>query len=418
MKKIILNISNKNISRIKVMFCSLMILELNGFVSHLLGMNESLGAYIFSGMLVVFFIVALWRMFFIQEKQEIKSFYYPALVLLAVFTVSFISANFIFIKPLSDWLPSLYAFVPIFTFYFLYVLKCNGKEVALSFVIISALVSLLLFIDQLVNISFLDDYQRMSSFFDFGSRRIVLLKNEVVLGFVFLVSFLINTELNTNKFRLVFALTAFVFFVQVIVMESRMGFLAMAVAVLSLMLMRGLTLKVMRLYILAAIAVFFVFPFVFKDQIIALSQMTAADDGANISIRVESTLHFYHLFLETYGVGLGSMSSTGLVNNVLNLTEENNIVDIGAFSSLFQFGVAGFVLWVFLTYKCLSCFYHHYNRSNKNDPYSAAVFSFLIAFTISLLPLSFFTSSWCIGLGGVLLYFLWIFIMQGMREPR
>jgi hypothetical protein len=407
MKKITLNVS-----RIKVMFCALVILELNGFVSHLIGLNKSLGAYIFSGILVVFFIAALWRMFFIQEKQEIKSFYYPTLVFLAVFTVSFISANFIFIKPLSDWLPSLYAFVPIFTFYFLYVLKCNEKEVALSFIIISALVSLLLFIDQLVNISFLDDYQRMSSFFDFGSRRIVLLKNEVILGFVFLVSFLINTELNTNKFRLVFALTAFVFFVQVIVMESRMGFLAMAVAVLSLMLMRGLTLNVMRLYILAAIAVFFVFPFVFKDQIIALTRMSAAEDGANISIRVESTLHFYHLFLETYGVGLGSMSSTGLVNNVLNLTEENNIVDIGAFSSLFQFGVVGFALWVFLTFKCLSCFYRYYNKSNKIDPYSAAVFSFLIAFTISLLPLSFFTSSWCIGLGGVLLYYLWIFTMQ------
>jgi hypothetical protein len=80
--------------------------------------------------------------------------------------------------------------------------------------------------------------------------------------------------------------------------------------------------------------------------------------------------------------------------------------------------VLGFILWVSLTFKCLSCFKRHFNRSGRTDPYSAAAFSFLIAFTFSLLPLSFFTSSWTIGLGGILLYFMWVFNMQEMSTHR
>ena len=395
-----------------------MILELDGFVSHLIGMNGYYGAYAFSGMLIVFFVVAFYQMCFLRNMQEIKVFYYPVLVFVIIFVVSFISANFIFIKSTSDWMPSLYAFIPIFTFYFLYVFKYSVSEISSSFIAVSVLVSLLLFIDQITSLSFLDNYQRKSTFFDFGSRRIVLLKNEVILGFVFLASLFVTAKLTKKKMLMVIAATGFVFLIQALVMESRMGFLAMATAILSLMLMKGLTAKVLKLYALAVIVVLFIFPFVFKYQILALTQITTVDDEANISIRIESTLHFYQLFLESYGVGLGSMSPTGLINNVLNLTEENNIADVGAFSSLFQFGVIGFFLWVFLTFKCLSYFYRHYKKSNRSDPYSVAVFSFLVAFTFTLLPLSFFTSAWCIGLGGFLLYFMWIFTMEEISEPQ
>ena len=55
------------------------------------------------------------------------------------------------------------------------------------------------------------------------------------------------------------------FLVQAFIMESRMGFLAMAVACLILMYIKGLTLKVLRLYVVGFSLVLFIFPVVFSQ---------------------------------------------------------------------------------------------------------------------------------------------------------
>lgn len=405
-----------NPSSLKIALLCLVIFETDGLITKLIGFDTVLGSWLFSLSMIFFLFLSLLR--FAKEKQfrEIKSFYYPLVAFFVFFIVSFISGNFIFVKPMKDWLTSLYVFAPIFIFYFLYFFKYTSKEVIWSFVSVALLISILLIIDRISNLSFLDEYQRRSAFFSLDVRRIVLLKSEVIFGFVAVMSLLItgNQSKKENNFLLFTA--GLLFFVQALIMESRMGFLAMGVAALTLMYIKGLTIKVFRLYLLGFLVVIFIFPIVFSEQIEGLLNMSMHDSESNISIRFETVEHFYHAYIESRGLGIGSMSSNGLTNNILHSGEHNNIVDAGAYSSLFQFGPFGLLIWVVFTFQSMKTYFRYYRKTNNTDPYSAASFAFVMSFTLSLLPLSFFTSSWCISIGGVLLYLMWLFRTEMMDD--
>ncbi|MEP0357622.1 O-antigen ligase family protein [Paraglaciecola sp.] len=278
----------------------------------------------------------------------------------------------------------------------------------MSLIIVAVTVSLLLVADQYFRFSFLDQYQRRSAFFMLEGRRIVLLKNEVIFGFIATVSLIINNKKGVLSNKFLLGITAMLFLVQAMIMESRMGFLAMGVACLTLLMLKGLTKKTFSLLTIAVVIIFTVFPIIFSKHIESLGNMTAHDDESNISIRFESTEHFYEIFKESYGLGFGTMSRTSESNNVLN-QPPYNVVDIGAFSTLFQFGPLGLIMWIVFTLKSLVVFKRYYIKSSRTDPYSVAAFAFILGFTLSLLPLSFFTASWCIGMGGILLYLTWYY---------
>jgi hypothetical protein len=316
------------------------------------------------------------------------------------------SAVFLLPKPLMDWLPSLYIFMPIFIFYFLYVLNYKAREVAISVALVSIIVALLLQFDRLSNLSILDDYERVSTFFFEDKRRIVLLKNEVIFGFSIFISLFLAETRSKNIWL---GLGLMLFLVQALIMESRMGFLAMFVASVALLYLRGMSKKILRIYVVAAFSVVVAFPIVFENYIGRLSEMSLFDRESNISVRIESIAYYYDLYIENYGMGFGMMSPSGSTNNVLYTGVKYNLADTGFFSALFQFGPLGLILWGWFTYRVLTISYRYYKKSSNGEPYSAAVFSFLIGFTISLLPLSFFTQSWCINTGGLILYMVWYY---------
>lgn len=407
--------SNKP-SYFKIALFCLVIFETDGLIAKLIGLDSVLGAWLFAFSMISFLLLSLIKLAKEKHFFEIKSFYYPLFAFFIFFIVSFISGNFIFVKPVKDWLPSLYLFAPIFIFYFLYFFKYTSKEIIGSFIIVAISISILLIIDRISNLPFLDEYQRRSAFFSLDIRRIVILKNEVILGFVAVMSLLItgNRSKTENKFLLLAA--GLLFLVQALIMESRMGFLAMGVATLTLMYMKGLTRKVLQLYLFGFLVVIFIFPIVFSKQIEGLWNMSLHDSESNISIRFETVEHFYHAYIESHGLGIGSMSSNGLMNNILHSGEHNNIVDAGAYSSLFQFGPFGLLVWITFTFQTMKTYFRYYRKTNNTDPYSAASFAFVMSFTLSLLPLSFFTSSWCIAIGGVLLYLLWFFQTEMMNN--
>ncbi len=403
-------------SYLKVFLMCLVVFESDGLITKLIGFDTVLGGWLFAFSMICFLFLALFQLVRDKEFCEIKSFYYPILAFFVFFVVSFFSGNFIFVKPVKDWLPSLYIFIPIFMFYFLYFFKYTSKEIVWSYIWVAISISTLLIIDRISNFSFLDEYQRRSAFFSLDIRRIVLLKNEVIFGFVAVVSLFITGNRGSKENRVLIIIAGLLFLVQAFIMESRMGFLAMGVACLTLMYIKGLTQKVFRSYIMGFLAVVFVFPIVFSEYIEGLSNMSFNDSASNISIRFETVSHFYGAYIQSGGLGIGSMSSNGAVNNILHSEEHNNIVDAGAISSLLQFGLLGLLVWVVFTYQSLKTYLQYYNESKKTDPYSAATFAFLMSFTLSLWPLSFFTASWCISIGGVLLYFMWLFRTEMMNS--
>lgn len=410
--------SKDKFSLFKVLLLCLVIYESDGLVSRFLGLDAVLSSWAYAGAMVLFTVIAFFLLVNDKSGRELNIFFYPILIFAVFIFVSLISAGFLYIKPIKDWLPSLYQFTPIFVFYFLYLFKYNCREIALGLIVVSISVSMLLLYDQFSQLEFLNEYMRRSAFFSMDGRRIVLLKNEVIFGFVTIVSIIITGKEKLHKNKLLIALALFVFLVQAFIMESRLGFLAMVLASIVLLYLKGVTSKTLQLCSGSLLAILLIFPSVFNRHIDSLSQMSINDSTSNISIRFETVEHYYKLYLDSYGLGFGAMSANSKNSNVLNMAEHYNIVDSGAFSALFQFGPLGLIAWVFLTIQCLKIYKKYYYTTNKVDPYSASVFAFLIAFTFSPLPLSFFTSSWCINVGGILLYLAWFYRMQMLSNIK
>jgi hypothetical protein len=139
------------------------IFQSDNFISNLLGLSASYGGWIYSVILIFFFLMSFTSVFIQGKVSASLIFYYPLAVFGVVFFVSMFSAAFIFEKPIMDWLPSLYIYIPIFIFYFLHVLNYKMEEVVLSIVFTSILVSIMLVIDQYSELSILDYYVRKST---------------------------------------------------------------------------------------------------------------------------------------------------------------------------------------------------------------------------------------------------------------
>lgn len=394
----------------KVVLTTLLILESDGLVSGFFGFSQVTSSWFYSALicmatLIVFFLVFIKKTF----VQNIL-FFLPIIACIIFIFVSTISALLVFPKPIMDWLPSLYLFAPICIFYLLYLLDVGPKVIQNSFIIVSIIVTALVVFDKVQYLEFLDPYTRRSVFFSLDVRRVVILKNEVIFGTLILIAHSLCSNIST-KTRIVSLFTAItIFTVQTMVMESRMGVLAMVVGVLALLFVSRIGNRtfigiILVLFLSAAFGLA-----VFEEHIDKIVKMDIYDEGSNVLIRYETVIHYYNIFLRSDGWGIGQMSPSGVINNVLNYDERLNIADAGFISSLFQFGPLGFLIWVVYTSMCTRESLRHH-RVFEN-PLSASVFAFFMGFTISVLPISFFTSSWCIALGGIFLYLTWTFRLE------
>ncbi len=399
--------STERISSIKIGALVFLIFQSESFVSHLLGLNVNVGRWLYAGLMLFSVYLMLIKRLKTGVPVVGKLFYFPAIVFTIFFIISANSAFFLFPKPLKDWLPSLYIFMSIFIFYFLYVFNYSITEVVMSIAIVSILVAILLITDKITNLSILDEYQRISTFFFDGKRRIVILKNEIVFGFIIFVSLYISGEKIIRYPKVWLILAAILFLVQTFIMESRMAFMAMGVGFISLLQLKGFTKKVSKIYVVSLVLAIVVFPFVFAEYIDRLSKMSLFDDQSNIFIRYLTISYYFDLFIQSNWFGIGMMSRNASVNNILQSTFFN-IADAGLFSALFMFGLPGLCIWGWGTFRSIHVFKKYNEIKKKKDAFSAAMYAFLMSMTISILPLSIFTQSWCINTGGIVLYLAWL----------
>lgn len=398
----------QKVSVFNVSLTILLILESDRLITSIIGLDKVLASWLYSALIFVSFFCALAKLALKNKFKESKYFYYPIIVFAVIFIVSAISATVIFPKPTTDWLPSLYTFAPLFIFYAFYLLDIQERELSITFISIAIIVSTLLIIDRIQPIDFLNDYFRPSSFID-EKRRIVILKNEVIFGIIALLSLIICGKMSLIKRQALIAIALLLFLTQVLVMESRLGLIAIFVASVMLLYLNGLSKKVFATICVSSVLGSILIPTIFDQYIEKLMSMSVDDKSSNIGIRIDSVEHAFKIYLESYGLGVGSMSPTGVINNILTSDPRYNIADTGAFSTLAQFGPFGLYIWIFLTVKCLKSFKQRFFESKKTSYFSAASYALLMGFTVSVLPLSFFTQSWNITMGGVLLYLLWIY---------
>lgn len=404
----IIPIKKETFSILKIALIIILILESDAMLTTIIGADKILMRWAYAALMLGSLLLTICMQIFLIKKKQNIYFYYPMLIFLVVFVVSAGSAFFIFPKPIGDWLPSLYSYAPIFIFYFFFLINAKEKEIAIAFIATALIISALLLSDRFVNFTFLNEYQRMSSFFGQGARRIVLLKNEVIFGLVILVSLIIFGRQKTATRAILITAAISLFIVQTLIMESRLAFLAIAVAFCSLLYIGGISKKILGVCFVGMIGAVIIIPTVFAEHIDKMMGMSIGDDSSNIGVRVESVTYLFNLYAESNGWGVGMMSPTGTINNVLNPGTTFNVADTGFFSSLGQFGIFGFLLWLTLTLKCFSIFKKKFNNSNKTNYVAAAAYACLMSFTISPLPLSLFTQAWNITMGGTLLYLAWL----------
>lgn len=391
----------------KIILLALLLMESDGLLSSALSVDRNLARWAYAGAMAGCFFLCIIQLIVKWRLKAKRAFYYPVVVFATILIISAGSAAYVFPKPISDWLFSLYEFLPLFIFYAFLLLKVNEHEIASSFILLALGVSALLLVDRFHHLAFLDGFTRGSVFFD-DVRRVVVLKNEVIFGAVLLAAKWIGGQVPRSLRSATAVALAFLVLVQSFIMETRLGFAALAVAIVVLLYVNSWSRRVIRIAVLGACVVILVGPVIFHQHIQKLSTMSIHDDTSNISVRIEATKHYAEVYRESRGWGMGAMSATAETNNVLKRDPRYNIVDIGAFAALFQFGVPGLLLWVWLTLKCIRRFTAWFHASSKQNFVASGALAFTLGFTISVLPLSFFTQTWTISMGGVLLYLVWL----------
>lgn len=389
----------------KTLLIVLVVFESDKFISHIAGVDPVISAWLFAAFMSTCLILALCKSIISRNGFQLF-FYAPSIVFLCVIVVSFMSAQFIFPKPMGHWLPSLYPFTLIFSFYFLYLLKASPKEAASALVATAIIVTLLLLLDLLIGFEYFDAYTRRSVF-DAYQRRVVILKNEVVLGILIALAYLLTEKISRRK---TVALSIAVFtmlLTQVAVMESRLALFSIMVGSAAILYLNR---RIKKVYIFSLAGLIFTLtytPFILDDIIELYGRATNYD--ANISIRFDTVKYLMGIYEQSHGWGVGMMSPTGGINNVLFSDQRYNFVDGGAFASIAQFGIAGLIIWLYFTIKSLKIFKSKLEHSPKEKYIPAGCFGFLIGFTINPLPLNFFLQPWTVFVGGIIIYYAWLY---------
>lgn len=401
---------------LKILLIVVVIMESSGLISLHLGLDGDLSRMLFAAFLAAAFIFSFYLVITNKRKGESIEFYYPFIAFFAVFLVSMVSGTFLFPKPIAHWLPALYVFLPIFSFYFLYLIKATPEDLSISFIIIALFVTTLIIADKISRIDLLDNYTRLS-IFDASSRRIVLLKNEVIFGIMILVSLLLSTKLKVSKALPLFCIIALCIFFQVQTMESRLGIVAFIVAFLAMMHFNKRQKKIgIILFLACAFGLFFIPIWIIQNSD-ALAKAFSLEDTGNISIRIDSVVFLLGLFYKSYGLGVGMMSPTGHINNILHSNPLINYYDGGVFASIAQFGVIGLYVWYkFTSYSISSLSQAAKDEHSKNRYISIAVTGFILGFTITALPLNLFLQPWTMFVGGVILYLVWVFTNHNKQQ--
>ncbi|CAN7400670.1 hypothetical protein LJR071_002412 [Pseudomonas sp. LjRoot71] len=394
-------------SSLRILLITLVIFESSQLLSLYAGFSKELAGFSFSAFFSATFAGSIYLILTNKRHNENLAFYYPALIFFVVFIVSMISAAFLFPKPVTDWLPSLYAFLPIFSFYFLYLIKATAEDLAKALITTTILVTLLLCLDSLSRIELLDQYARLS-IFDKYNRRIVLLKNEVILGIVILASVVISKNLRPSKTILCLATLLFCLFVQVKTMESRLGLVAFIISFITIFFFNRTNKKAAALLFLAGAMLLLLLPSWLLQNSEIIKSAVNLQDGGNIKIRIETVLFLKEIFYESYGLGVGMMSPTGNTNNILHSNQYINFYDGGVFATIAQFGALGIYIWYRVNFHGIKTLNNAAKITNAENRYiPIAIIAFILGLTISPLPLNLYLQPWSAFVGGIVIYFIW-----------
>lgn len=343
---------------------------------------------------------------------------FPISLFLLMIAVSYISNNWIFGFGFENWLLYSYVLIPALTYYLLWTYSVSARDIIVAVIIMGVISSIIVIFDAFFEFSALNTLQRYTN--GTGVRRVTILKNEVVLACLFMLSEILGDKVKSFGRFLAISGAVLTFYVVAFRFESRLASLALVSALVPYVFSARKLSNRQRLYVIigviliisvaSSLCLYYIEPFLNQsvDDYIA---------NNNVEIRIRANNYYLDYFYQTFGVGFGAMT--------LNINSGNfqaagapifyNIADLGIFGGLYQFGIGGLILIVggtlTLVFRCLQIGrmpYHPYRDEIR------MVGCYVFGFMLQPIPMNFFTLNWTILLGST----LWYLMRRAMWETK
>lgn len=336
---------------------------------------------------------------------------FPAALFGWALFASFISNVYIFGYDLRNWIFALYTLIPMLAFVMWWALGMSATELLYGIILTGTLAALLNVTDRLVPLEALNGLRRMSAYGNFGNTdRLVFLKDECVLAGLLLLANLLTHWGRKGQVSVGLIPLLLIGYVEIEIFESRLSILITIVSIGLFMLTANINSSRRLFAIILALTVGIPLGATLLDKYITplmSSNINRYIENTNVEIRFISNEYFANIFSETWGNGIGVMSTNPESPNVISnvVAKAYNLNDLGLFAALYQFGIVGLFLTISM---CLIFFLNMYRMGkNKIHPRSNEIFmvsSFFIASLIQPIPVNFFTLQYTCFFGSTLWY--------------
>lgn len=383
-----------------------------GFPAGPLGLNPLTSYQIYAALVFAGIPIYLVR----AGTGRIKATYWELLAFLLFALCVAVSAIYSGIMSpiaLREWLPAIYTVAPILTLLLLRGVGAELKDGERALYFAGIVGSLLVIVNNLFGLHFLDFYVRGSGF---GTEeRVVFFKLEATFALVMaFVNFAYAR--SAGRFLTSGLAVAITFYNVFVLSESRLAIAAVLIALLLvwIFVMRG-GRKLFFLLVGPLLALPVVAYVAERYLRSATSMQSYLQNDVSSSFRNVEISHFAGYFDKTNGLGFGFMSGNAEYNNIIAYSANRGgylygtgdyglgLDDIGIYSALYQYGWAGLILMVLMTIMIAVTLIRS-ERFGRDYAVTASIGALTIAFMLSPLPSNFFTLFYTAHIGGLLLF--------------
>lgn len=339
----------------------------------------------------------------------------PLLMTAAMLFSTIISSIFFFRNPASDWVPALSNYSPILLIFLLRAIDVRISDLLFGFLFASSLVAFLITIDHFNHLAMMDNYTTYSAF-DSGNRRVVLIKNDIGIGLMVCIARLAMAR-RMGTALIYTILLAIIGFDLIVASEVRLVLGAVLLATAMFILFGLPTIRRIFLIFAAVCLILGAGQFVFGKYIDRMmSTSDYASEDSSVSWRLITVNHYRQYLDQSNWIGFGIMSTSPTKNNIMTYSYyeaiklySNNkgwgvyLADTSLLGALFQFGVPGFLLTIFMSLYAGTKMVMIGRRSLV--PHSkevCAVGFFMLFLVISPWPLNFYGLNWALMSGAML----------------
>ncbi|NYZ16389.1 hypothetical protein HL658_27930 [Azospirillum sp. RWY-5-1] len=361
----------------------------------------------------------LWRGTLLQRPYVL----WPLILLCTILTVSLFANTAFYPKPLKDWLPAHYIYLPVLQFYVLLAVRATDRDIIWGLILTGVIAALLMTVYYLGLWDALRYYARRS-IFGLDVSRIVIMKYEFFFASLGLFAILLTPHLPMWLKTLAGTLLALCLALQIQVVQSRQGLIAMFVGMAVLLLVDRRSLHVRPFLVRGAVVLIGLLcvPLALDQYLELLTRRDLLESRElNVAVRFHTFDHYAQYFIDTMGVGFGMSAPSGRINNVIaeGRALAVNFTDLGLYGAFMQFGVIGGLLAVFLTLQAIFWGIRTARALSPEHAWRPALLgAYFIGWLCVPVQINAFTLPSSIHFGALAVYLAWYYRGWFHRLPR